>query len=131
MSIRILVVDNDRHVLTACSRVLQRAGYSVVGANNAGEALIQLASAQNAPGAGFDLVISDYDMPGMTGDGLCRAIKSLYDLPVILLSGGPIETIGAACGADFSSMKPIDNADLIATVARLVDRSQGAAVVGP
>src|SRR5580698_4434505 len=84
----VLVVDDDPAVARALRRVLEAAGYtvSVVG----GAQLAVEAITNNA----FDVVISDIQMPGMTGVELLRSIRALdLDVPVILMTGVPtVET---------------------------------------
>jgi len=61
---------------------LQKAGYEVITANSAKEAL------QALVGHSVDLVLSDYLMPGTTGTELAREVKSAYPrLPVVIVSG--------------------------------------------
>lgn len=80
---RVLVVDDDRTQLKLSSIRLQAAGYAVLAANNAQEAL-ELAT-RHRP----DAILSDVIMGDVDGFGLCRRIKehaSLGDVPVVLLS---------------------------------------------
>jgi CheY-like chemotaxis protein len=78
----ILCVDDEEKPLVLRKLVLQKAGYEVVTASSAKEAL-DVADARK-----FDLVLSDHLMPGMSGVELTQRIKARYPhLPVILLSG--------------------------------------------
>lgn len=78
----ILCVDDEPNALVLRKLVLQKAGYQVVTANSAPQAL-DLLSTHN-----IDLVLSDQLMPGQTGTELARQIKIRWPgLPVILLSG--------------------------------------------
>jgi CheY-like chemotaxis protein len=78
----ILCVDDEANPLALRKLVLQKAGYEVITANSAKEALA-LAAARN-----FDLVLSDYLMPGTTGTELAEQLKAEHpELPVILISG--------------------------------------------
>ena len=78
----ILCVDDEENPLTLRKLVLQQAGYQVLTAASAAQALKVLASQS------VDLVLSDQLMPGKTGTELARDIKSAYpQLPVILISG--------------------------------------------
>jgi CheY-like chemotaxis protein len=62
--------------------VLEKAGYSVIPASSASQAL------QSLSGTAVDLVLSDQLMPGGTGTELARQVKKLYPhLPVIIISG--------------------------------------------
>lgn len=78
----ILCVDDEENPLTLRSLVLQRAGYEVLTASSANQALEILSSSK------VDLVLSDLLMPGKTGTELAREIKTnTPSLPVILISG--------------------------------------------
>ena len=81
---RILIADDDRDVLSALEIRLAAAGYDVVTARNAKEGL-QIALLE-----GPDAIVSDYDMPGLSGEGLVFALKNnaaTRDIPVIVMTG--------------------------------------------
>jgi CheY-like chemotaxis protein len=78
----ILCVDDEENSLILRKLVLQKAGYAVVTASSAVQALNVLTTCK------VDLVLSDQLMPGQTGTELTRQIKIKWpELPVILLSG--------------------------------------------
>ncbi len=78
----ILCVDDEPNSLVLRKLVLQKAGYEVVTANSASQALEVLDSRP------VNLVLSDQLMPGQTGTELARQIKDRWpSLPVILISG--------------------------------------------
>jgi CheY-like chemotaxis protein len=77
----ILCVDDEENQLAVRKVVLERAGYSVLTASSAQQALSLLDSHR------IDLVLSDHLMPGVTGTKLARQIKARNPkLPVILIS---------------------------------------------
>ena len=79
---RILVVDDHDDVRETIRLLLEMEGYKVAEANDARTAL-ELFSKNH-----FDLIITDYALPGILGDELGRKFKELNPaLPVILLSG--------------------------------------------
>jgi len=81
--LKVLVVDDDKLVLTSTCAMLEDSGHEVVGAAS-GEQALEIIKG----GTPIDLVIADQVMPGMTGLQLANAIKSLYSaLPVILATG--------------------------------------------
>jgi DNA-binding NtrC family response regulator len=81
---RILVVDDDLHMRAACARVLTKAGHTVASAETGDEGLKTLGSGS----AGFDVVLLDQLMPGMSGMETLARIKTLApDLPVIIITG--------------------------------------------
>lgn len=78
----ILCVDDEETSLQLRKPVLEKAGYEVMIAASAMQALEVLSSCK------IDLLLTDYLMPGQTGTELARAAKNIYpELPVILLSG--------------------------------------------
>lgn len=81
---RVLLVDDDRILLSVTKEILMRLGY-VVDAHNEPE---QALAAFRANPNGWDLAITDRSMPKMTGEDFTRAIKEIRaDLPVLMLSG--------------------------------------------
>jgi len=81
---KVLLVDDDAAVRNALRRVLEHRGYRVFPCSSGGEALEQLAN------GGFDAMVSDVRMPGMSGLKLLRAVREHdLDLPVILVTGNP------------------------------------------
>ncbi len=83
MAGRILVVDDEAHILHVLSLKLRNAGYEVVTAVD-GEDGYELAT-QHLP----DLVITDFQMPYMTGLELCRALANnppTVQIPVLILT---------------------------------------------
>ncbi len=79
---RILCVDDEETPLLLRKLLLQKAGYDVITARTAEEAL-RIASSNSV-----DLVLSDYLMPGVTGAQLACQFKARHPhLPVVLLSG--------------------------------------------
>ncbi len=114
---RILVVDDEKHVLVLFSRILQKEGYEVECASSGSEAIEKLAKSS------FDLVVTDLKMNGVDGLDLIRKGKTVNRaLPFILISGyGTAQTAGTAAreGADVYLMKPIDIIDLKLAVKRL------------
>lgn len=83
MSQRVLVVDDEAHIVQVLSLKLRNAGYEVMTACD-GEEGFEIATT-NTP----DLVITDFQMPYMTGLELCQAMAQhqlTKDIPVILLT---------------------------------------------
>lgn len=79
----VLVVDDEPMVLSMVARFLEVAGYATETADNALEGLQALE--QTRP----SLVITDASMPEMDGYELCRRVREVSDVPVMMLSGYP------------------------------------------
>lgn len=78
----ILCVDDEANPLVLRKMVLEKAGYEVLAAHSAQEALEVIAANR------VDLVLSDHLMPGTTGAQLAQQVKERYpQIPVMLLSG--------------------------------------------
>ena len=81
---RILIVEDDLDQLATIPRVLGRLGYEVKGSSSAAMALRSLG---DAPGS-FDLVLTDFDMPGVNGVEFARRLLAEHPgLPVVMVSG--------------------------------------------
>jgi len=80
---RILLVDDDVLIAMSSADMLSDLGHEVVEAHSGKEALELIDS-----GASFDLMITDYSMPGMTGAELVKAARHrVPELPILLASG--------------------------------------------
>jgi signal transduction histidine kinase len=111
--IRILIAEDSAIQAEKLRRSLAAAGYSVVVTRDGVEGLLKARELKPK------LVISDINMPEMSGFELCRHIKSDADIsstPVILLTSlsDPIDVISALeCGADNFIVKPYDEGHLL------------------
>ncbi len=116
---RILVVGDSRQDREAFASVLSGAGYRVGRASNGVEGLAVLT------GEPFGLVVSDLVMPLMGGLELLQALHCRRDrLPVIIVTGHhesqPREE-AMALGASAYLHKPVEIAELLATVKQVLD----------
>lgn len=122
----ILVVEDDQALAEALQDTLDTAGYNVLLAENGRLALAQLEEAHNDKGV--DLVVSDINMPQMSGDALLKRVKTLYpDIPVMLMTAyGTIEQAVDAMrdGAVDYMVKPFEAEVLINMVSRYVGSSR-------
>lgn len=112
----VLLVDDNPLVLRCLKRALAACPLPIETCASAGSALEWVASGN------VDVVISDVDMPGMSGLELLRQVHALdSDLPVALLTGVPcVDTAAEAVehGAFSYLLKPVDINALLHTIAR-------------
>lgn len=112
----VLVVDDDEALSRALSRVLKMAGYDVVVANNGAAAVDKVMH------RAFDVILSDIQMPGMSGVDLLSIVRAYdLDVPVILMTGNPtLETAmeAVSLGALQYLVKPTPNDDVVKAVDR-------------
>src|SRR5881394_1157167 len=117
---RILCVDDDAAIRGVLSRVVQNAGHQFVQAANATEAL------QALRGDGVDLMICDFQLPGIDGIELVRLMRADRDrTPVIMLTGhGSIDHAMEAvrAGATDYLVKPFDPQHLMYRVDQSLER---------
>ena len=117
---RILVVDDEEHYRNALERILARVGHQVLTARDAGEAIAIVASQP------VDLVLCDYQMPGINGLEVIRQIHELApDLPCIVITGysTPETSIEALrAGAHWYLEKPFEHEQLD-VIRRLVEQA--------
>ncbi len=117
---RILIVDDDELMRLALTRLLEKHGYDTAVAANGHEALIAISV------GGFDLVISDIRMPGMSGMDLLSKLSMDYPrLPVILMTAkASVEDAVASIkiGAADYITKPFDTVKIIDTVRKVLLR---------
>ena len=112
----ILVVDDDPQVLKLVSTVLIQHQYDVLNANSGPEAL---QVAEENPG-NIDLLLSDFQMPGMSGVELATALsRTRPDIKVLLMSGFPDGMLVLNEGWHFLA-KPFIASQLSSLVAGLV-----------
>jgi CheY-like chemotaxis protein len=110
----ILLVDDEQSVRSIVLKILRRASYSVLEAEN-GEAALRVAEAH--PGK-IDLVITDMYMPGLRGPEVAdRLARTRPGLRVLFMSGYADQDprTGVPAGANFLN-KPFSGTDLAKTV---------------
>jgi CheY-like chemotaxis protein len=91
----ILYIDDDYALVFLVKRMLERRGYSVAAHTSQREALAALRSDPRA----FDIVITDFNMPGMSGLDIAREVHGIRsDLPVAIASGFLDEDLRANAG---------------------------------
>jgi len=124
---QILLVDDNPDGLLVRTALLKEAGYDVQIANSGQEGLKLFV------GANFDVVVTDYRMPGMNGKELIEKIRDLNPLARIILLSGFVEPLGLteeSTGADVVISKSANEAlHLVRSVKRLLNR--GAATRKP
>ena len=116
----LLLVDDDPTLLSVLARRLTREGFDVRTAGSGQAALAALERSWPA------LVVVDVMMPGMDGFELCRRIKRIADLPMIVLSAvdaGEAKVLALQEYAEDYIVKPFNPDELVARVQRILRRS--------
>jgi two-component system, OmpR family, KDP operon response regulator KdpE len=121
---RVLVVDDEPQILRALKVVLREAGFDVLGAQSAGEAL-DLAAVTAPKAAIVDLVLPDGD-----GVEVTRSLREWSAMPILVLSavGEEEQKVRALeAGADDYITKPFGTRELVARLRAALRRGEGAA----
>src|SRR5690625_5364396 len=121
MSLKILVVDDEKPIADILQFNLEKEGYDVVCAYD-GEEAIELAESENP-----DLILLDIMLPKKDGNEVCREIRKTQTMPIIMLTAKDSEidkVLGLELGADDYVTKPFSNRELIARVKANLRRQQ-------
>jgi DNA-binding response OmpR family regulator len=117
---KILIADDEPHIVTALEFLLVQSGYEVDVARNGDEALAQIRSGRP------DLVLLDVMMPARSGYEVCREVRATPELAgtrVVMLSAkGAQGDVGRGmeAGADLYITKPFSNRELIDKIRQLL-----------
>jgi len=123
--LHILYVDDDKAVLDSYKLLLEMSGFRVSPYSDPDEAIRAIRDEPES----FDLIFTDYNMPGISGLDLARIVRTIRaDLPVAVTSGFIDEALLAAAeaaGVRALVPKPTPIGELCATIRRLIPaRSQ-------
>jgi FixJ family two-component response regulator len=118
----VMIVDDERMLVTLAEEMLARLGYEPVGYDSSAAALEAFALAPQR----FDVVLTDENMPGLTGTELTRELRKVrVDIPVLLMSGyggAQLAERAAAAGVLELLRKPLQQRDLSDALARILSK---------
>ena len=110
----ILIVDDDASYLCLLERILESSGFKVTKAANGVEAVNILKKLK------FDVMITDFHMPGMNGIQLAKKVKELHiDIFIVMVTAGlSPDVVEAAANAGISQLlsKPFNAKQLLASI---------------
>jgi two-component system, OmpR family, KDP operon response regulator KdpE len=126
---RILIVDDEPNIVATVSPLLRARGYDVSSAMTGREGLE--AVDRDKP----DLVVLDLGLPDVDGIDVCRKMRQLSNIPIVVLSARGAEGDKVAAldaGADDYVTKPFGPEELLARIRAALRRADSAAVTsGP
>ncbi|NLD38038.1 MAG: DUF3365 domain-containing protein [Desulfatiglans sp.] len=121
---RVLFVDDEEAAITAMKKILARLGYTATTSNSSRDALKIF---KDNP-AGFDLIITDMTMPGITGLQLVKEVRAIrLDIPVILCTGysDQIDDEKAQmAGVNEFMIKPVSMFDIASAIRRVLEKDK-------
>ena len=120
---RVLIVDDDPNINQLIKLYLEKEGYETETAERGDDALNLFK--KNPP----QIVLLDLMLPGMDGWQVCREIRKISTIPIIMLTakGETFDKVlGLELGADDYMTKPFDPKELIARIKAVMRRTQTA-----
>jgi DNA-binding response OmpR family regulator len=122
-TVRILHVEDDKTVAGIVKEMLEDQGWQVETCADGNAALEKISG-----GDEYDLLVVDYDLPGLNGLELINRARELdhrCDTPMVVLAASPVEAAAREAGADVFLQKPQDISSLVERINRLLeDREQ-------
>lgn len=115
----ILLVEDNEMVAGAVRETLEVKGWTVETCSDGTAALEKIASESH-----YDLLLLDYDLPGVNGIELVHRARELAHrsrTPIIMLSATPVEAAALKAGADEFLQKPQGVSSLVETITRLLE----------
>ena len=125
VNMKVLVVEDDRTLLSVLEYNLKKEGYSVVTASDGIEA-VEIARAERP-----QLVLLDIMLPKLDGLEVCRILRKESTVPILILTARADEVdkvVGLELGADDYLTKPFSMRELLARVKAMLRRAQASAV---
>ncbi|MBF0671958.1 MAG: response regulator transcription factor [Salinibacterium sp.] len=116
---RILIVEDERSLSEPLEYLLAKEGYDVTIADDGTAAMEEFER------GGIDLVLLDLMLPGISGTEVCRRIRAVSQLPIIMLTAKDSEVdivVGLELGADDYVTKPYSSRELLARVRAVLRR---------
>jgi CheY-like chemotaxis protein len=118
----VLLVEDEEAVRTLTKRILTRAGYDVIAASDAEEAL-EIFEHTTEP---IGLILTDVIMPGLSGPDMLERILRDRPVPALLMSGYPDQDVGFASSGQFRLItKPFTAEVLTSAVRETLENSVG------
>lgn len=113
MGYRILVAEDDEDIVELLRLYLENEGYQIVSVSDGVEAMKLLHS------MGFDMAVLDVMMPHMNGYELTKEIRSVSNMPILILSAKKQDSdkiLGLDLGADDYMEKPFNPLEVVARI---------------
>ncbi|SCW32526.1 DNA-binding response regulator, OmpR family, contains REC and winged-helix (wHTH) domain [Ruminococcaceae bacterium YRB3002] len=117
---RVLLVDDDQSIIEVQKMYFEKEGYQVTTCMQGDKAVATFESCNP------DIIILDLMLPGMDGNDICREIRKVSDVPIIMLTARTDtldKIIGLELGADDYVPKPFEPKELLARVKAVLRRT--------
>ena len=121
MKTKIMVVDDDPNIRELVRLYLEKEGFEVTCAERGDEAVKAFRAAPP------NLMLLDVMLPGMDGWQVCREVRKISNIPIIMLTAKDEtfdKVLGLELGADDYIVKPFDMKELVARIKAVIRRFQ-------
>jgi DNA-binding response OmpR family regulator len=115
---KILHVEDDKTIAGIVKEMIEEQGWQIEACADGNAALEKISGEDH-----YDVLIVDYDLPGVTGLELiirARELDHRCDTPIVVLAGSPVEAAAREAGADLFLKKPQDIGLVVETINRLL-----------
>jgi len=116
---KVLIVDDDADIIELEKLYFEKEGYEVVSCMQGDKAIATFSVTKP------DIIILDLMLPGMDGNDICREIRKISDVPIIMLTARTDtldKVVGLELGADDYVPKPFEPKELLARVKAVLRR---------
>ncbi|AGP31674.1 response regulator transcription factor [Corynebacterium terpenotabidum] len=126
-TLHVLIVEDEESLAEPLAFLLEREGFTVTTATDGPSALDlwKRASTPGYPEGPVDIVLLDLMLPGMSGTEVCRQLRTVSSVPVIMVTARDSEidkVVGLEIGADDYVTKPYSARELIARMRAVLRR---------
>lgn len=121
-TVKILHVEDNEIIAGMVKETLENQGWQVETCADGNAALEKISGEDD-----YDLLLVDYDLPGVNGLELishARELDHRCDTPMVVLSASPVEAAAREAGADVFLRKPQDVTALVETINRLLEERE-------
>ncbi len=119
---KILIVEDEESFREGVAFILSKEGYEIVLASDGNEAI------EKFEREGADLVLLDVMLPGLSGLEVCKKLRTMTKVPIIMLTAKDTEldkVLGLEIGADDYITKPFSSRELTARIKAILRRVGG------
>ena len=118
---KVLIIDDDADIIELQKLYFEKEGYEVVSCMQGDRAVATFNVTKP------DIIILDLMLPGMDGNDICREIRKISDVPIIMLTARTDtldRVVGLELGADDYVPKPFEPKELLARVKAVLRRTE-------
>ena len=117
---KVLIADDEKHIREILKMYCEKEGFEVIEAADGAEAILKVQSEKP------DILILDIMMPVMDGLEVCKQVRKMSDLPIIMLTAKDEDDdriLGLEIGADDYITKPFNSREVVARIKAVLRRS--------